>query len=245
MTRVLALVDGSPSSPAVRRSAASLATMLGAVVDPIHVRHPGDAGDDDGFIGTRTVEGDPETVLAAELAGDDVIAGVLGSRAIHAKPVGHVALGVISASPVPLVVLPPESSGFEATESRLLVPLDGSTTTSETLSPIVRTMCDAGAEVRIVHFFDSASLPPFASSRQDMEVMAHEFSLRHLPGNDADCVLRLGLPAQHIVELLDEHPADAIVVAWRQDLGHGRAEVIRRLLRESPIPLIIVPISTT
>ncbi len=243
MSRMLALIDGSPSSPAVLRSATSLATIADIEVDPIHVYRPDDPESSHRPLGARAIMGDPITALLAELRADDVVGAVLGARATRAKPVGSVALAVIAGSPVPLVVLPPHSGGLTADQLRLLVPLDGERSTSDALVPLISALFAAGAEVRIVHFFDSATIPPFIETAEDLGVLAKEFALTHLPVEASSCDLRLGHPAQHIFDVVADHPTDAIVLAWAQDLRPGRAEVILRLLRESPVPLIIVPLA--
>ncbi len=243
MTRVLALLDGSPSSPAVHRTAKSLAEALGVELDPVHARRPDDPPHEHPPNHARTVIGEPEVVLLEELGAPDVAAGVLGTRATHAKAVGHVALDIIAASPVPLILLPPGNSGLEATKARLLVPLDDSLSTSRALRPVIDALIAAGAEIRIVHFFDSDSLPPFVATGEDIRVLAEEFRRSHLPVDTVACDLRLGNPAQHMIDVATERPTDALVIAWGQDLGPGRAAIIRRLLSESPIPLIVVPVS--
>lgn len=242
MTRILALLDGSPSSPAVYRAAANLADMLGVDLDAVYARHPDDPEQGHRPEAARELVGEPVAVLLEELHAPDVLAGILGTRATHAKPVGHVALDIIAAAPVPLILLPPGTSGLDIAKARLLVPLDGAPATSNALRPVIHELSTAGAEVRIVHFFDSASVPPFVATSEDLGVLADEFRLSHLPIESSACDLRLGNPAQHIMDVLTEHPADAVVVAWGQDLSPGRAEVVRRLLSESPIPLIVVPI---
>ncbi len=243
MTRLLALLDDSPTMFSVLRTASSLATVIDATVDAIHVRPPGDdspdvhVGDD-----VRVLVGDPDQVLRRELEADDVIAAVLASRSTRAKPIGHLARSLVATSPVPLIVLPPDHRGLVTTHPQLLVPLDGVMATTTAISPIVRALTDAGAHVRVVHFYDSAALPPFVATSEELGVLAEEFGRRHLPEHAERCVVRVGDPAHHIIEEAIEQPADAIVVAWSQDLGPGRAEVIRRLLGESPVPLIVAPI---
>jgi hypothetical protein len=94
----------------------------------------------------------------------------------------------------------------------------------------------------MLHVFDSTSIPPFIDSSEDLDILAAEFVLRHLPEHSAKCVLRIGDPGPHIIEVAGTEQLDGIIVAWRQDLSAGRAEVVRHLIRETHVPLVFVPI---
>lgn len=243
MTRILAFLDGSPSSSAVRRTADHFAPLVGAKVDCVHVHDPAtsdappsDLGDD-----VRLLSGDPAETMLEEVQSSGVVGAVLGARAIRGKPVGRIALSLATRSPVPLLVLPPGHSGLTTDRPRLMIPLDGSDTTTAALGPLATTLAKAGARLRLVHFFDSARLPPFVDAEEEVRVLAEEFRRHHLTDQAETCDLRLGDPAQHMIDASADQPTDAILIAWHQDLGPGRAEVVRRLLRESPLPIITLP----
>jgi hypothetical protein len=244
MSRVLAFVDRSPSDAAVVRTATALADLIGAPVDTITVRtHDGDepAADPDNV---RVIHGEAVRDLLIQLRSDDVAFGVLGSRSVHAKPelAGHVALALLTASPVPLVLVPPHGNDLPAQRPRFLLPLDGTTETTTALEPIATLLANADAEVLVLHVFDSGSIPPFIDSSEDLDILAAEFLLRHLPEHSERCVLRIGAPGPHIIGVVDTEELDGIIIAWQQDLSPGRAEVVRHLIREAHVPIVFVPI---
>ncbi len=247
MSRVLAFVDRSPCDVAVVKTAASLADLIGATVDAITVRPPDGGRPDVGPSDVRVIRGEAVPDLLTQLRFADVAFGVLGSRSIHAKPelAGHVALALLKASPVPLVLVPPHGHGLPAKGPRFLLPLDGTTETTTALEPIATLLANADAEVLMLHVFDSASIPPFIDSTEDLDILAAEFVLRHLPEHSTKCVLRIGDPGPHIIEVTGSEQLDGIIVAWRQDLSAGRAEVVRHLIRETHVPLMFVPIDTS
>lgn len=234
MTRVLAMIDHSPSARAVRHTAGLLADLLGAELIPITALNP------DGRPSTE-----PQDDLLRQLAADDVVFGVLGTRALAAKPepLGHVAAGILARSPVPLVLVPPDDGAFKAGRLRLLLPLDGSSETDAALLPLANRLNDAGADLVVLHVYDSQTVPPFIQSSDDVETLATEFSIRHAPGLGTNCELRIGDPGRVILDRAAADDIDGVILAWGQDLSPGRAEVIRRLLREIHVPLLIVPIA--
>jgi nucleotide-binding universal stress UspA family protein len=243
MNRVLAFLDSSPSSSAVRRTANHFARLVGAEVDCLHVHDPGsnDAAPFDLDEDVRLLHGDPLEKMLEELRASDVIGAVLGARAIRGKPVGRITLALVTESPVPLLILPPGHSGLTKADPHVMIPLDGSEATTAALGPLATTLANAGAHLRLLHFFDSDRLPPFVGSEEDVRVLAEEFRLRHLTDQAETCDLRLGDPAQHMIDATIDRPTEAILIAWNQDLAPGRAEVVRRLLRESPLPIITLP----
>lgn len=246
MTRIVACLDRSPSDAPVLRTADALARLLGVTVDAVNVSRPDDVSVADRPERSRVLSGDPASVLLDELRSDDVVLGVIGSRSVRAKPAvaGHVAMELLASSPVPLAVVAPGGTSLPADHPQILIPLDGADATTEAVAPLANALASGGAGVVFLHVFDSASVPPFVSSADDLEILAEEFLDRHLPERTEPCELRLGEPGDHIGDVADAHDADAIMVAWRQDLSPGRADVIRHLVRRDLRPLIIVPIPT-
>jgi hypothetical protein len=244
MSRVLAFVDHSPSAAGVVAAATSLAAWVGAAVDVIFVAEPGSPAPPEDPHRARVIRGEPETVLLDELQCSDVAFGVLGSRSVRSKPegAGHVTLALLAASPVPLVLIPPDSRALPTEQPRLLLPLDGAMETTTALAPVANLLSKAGAVIIVLHVFNSSTIPPVLESSHDLDILAEEFLLQHVPGVGEACELRIGQPALHIVDVTDEQDVDAVLVAWRQALSPGRAEVLRHLVREIHVPLVIVPI---
>jgi nucleotide-binding universal stress UspA family protein len=243
MTRVIAFVDYSAVSPGVVRTATALSVLLDAELDVVHVvqesgpRAPG-------RVDARLVDGPTEEALVAELGARDVVCGVIGSRSmlVHSDRVGHVASHVLTHSGVPLVVVPPNAPDFPTARPTILVPHDDTSTTAAALEPMLELLAGADATLVMLHVFDDHSVPATVSSH-DLDTIAHEFLLRHSHGHPHRCELRIGHAGSQIVDVASGRDIDAVLVAWRQQTGPGRAEVINHLVREIDVPLIVVPFS--
>lgn len=244
MTRVLAFIDHSPCATGVVHTAASLAALVGATVDIIWVAEPDHAAPPESPHQARVLHGEPASVMLHELRSSDVVFGVLGSRSVRPKAevAGHVTLALLEASPVPLVLVPPDGRDLPAERPRFLVPLDGTTDTASALAPIAKLLTAAGAVVVVLHVFSSSSIPSFLGSSHDLDILAEEFLLRHLPEGALSCELRIGHPGPQIIDVAKDQDFDGIAVAWRQDLSPGHAEVLRHLVQETRLPLVVVPI---
>lgn len=250
MTRVVAFLDESPVAAAVMTTAKAVARLLDATVDPIRVTAtlpptagPEGAGEQ-GAGGIRLIPGAPESALADELEAPDVAIGVIGSRSLTSKPeaIGHVATTLILNTSATLVVVPPGARPLSVDDLVFLLPLDGEYETTNAAVPVASWLTARIGEVLTLHVFDSSTVPMFITSPHDQEVIASEFLARH-SGECSDRMhLRLGHAASEILDVAQEEDVGAIVLTWRQDLSPGRAQVIQRLLRESPVPIVLQPI---
>ena len=235
MKKVLAFVDDSPSARSVLRTAEALASTLDAEVVPVTVTNT------DGSLSTE-----PEQTLLESLRSGDVVLGVLGSRAVASKPqpVGHVAAALLVGSPIPLAVVPPGDGALSSAPTRLLLPLDGTPETAAALVPVARRLHDAGTRIVVMHVYTDQTVPRFISSSDDIETLADEFLIQHLPEFGDDCELRIGQPDEEILDRASAGDIDGVILAWRQDLSPGRANVIHRLLQEVRVPLLMVPMAS-
>ena len=235
MTEILGFIDESPSAAAVEQTALALAVLLHSSARTVTIP----------VTGSTTHTGATATALLQILSENDPLLAVLGTRSVESKPepIGHVAFEVLSTSLVPTVLVPPNSRALPDERPRILLPLDANPETDDALMPLASDLMSAGAELLTLHVFSSQSVPPFIVSGEDLAILAQEFLIRHVPGCSNRCELRIGDPAQHIIETVTTESVDAVLVAWKQDLSPGRAEVIRRLLREAKVPLIVVPIA--
>ena len=46
-----------------------------------------------------------------------------------------------------------------------------------------------------------------------------------------------------ILDILRRSHCDLVALGWSQDLARGRAAVVRRMLAESPVPVLLTPVS--
>lgn len=252
MTRVLALVDHSHLDSAVIATARAVGANLHATVDALHVE-PGH-GESRGaeFTGIEDVEvrhvvGPVVDTLTSEVADDDVVSVVMGSRDLPAsnRPLGHVAESLIVAAKVPVVIVPPSGRALPEHDSsgsrpRLLVPLDGEEPTSRALAS--SQPLSAWGQVTALHVFDASTAPMLTTSEVDRAILAEEFAARHAGDMASTVELRLGQATAEIADAARRLDMDAVVLCWHQRLSSDRADVVRRLVTDGQIPLILVPV---
>lgn len=249
MTKVLAAVDNTAAARSVLAAAVALGDLLGVEVEAIHVREDGhrtvDAAARAAGIPLRVSEGPVVPALRGAGEKSDVAALVLGVRAsaVGRRPAGHVALQLAVSLPVPVLVVPPQAA-VPITLRRVLVPLDAEPATAAALTETMELARRRKLEVVVLHVHEHASLPAFTDQPQhELAAWSAEFLRRHCP--DPDNVLlevRVGAPGQHVLRVADEIGADLIALGWAQDLGEGRAAVIREALDRSDVPLLLVPL---
>jgi nucleotide-binding universal stress UspA family protein len=142
--------------------------------------------------------------------------------------------------------------------ARILVPQDGTAGAAKALCPVARLAARSGAEVLIVH----VSSEPAASPREPgtMEFPAyvdqqqHEWPswvsgflgrVRRLCSLAPQTELRFhwacGDPGREIVALAGREKVDLITVSSGHLTEPHRAQVVRRVLRESPCPILVLP----
>ncbi len=251
--RVLACVDGGPSTGRVLAAARVAADLLGADLDPVLVVEPDSPGPPPGVRGIEVPATGPESVsgvLLDLLSQPDVILAVVGVRAteVGARPAGHVALALLEGADKPILAVPPRARVEITGSPSVLVPLDGDETTASGLDPVLRTLERIGARTRVLHVLVTPTVPPMSDSPYDLESWGREFADRQgVPGSEVN--VRAGDPAQEILSAVTsaagEDRVDLITIAWGCDLSPGRAEVVRTLLSASPIPVLLVPTSIT
>lgn len=142
------------------------------------------------------------------------------------------------------------------TYRRILVPVDGSTTSNKALVAALQIARDGGGCVRLVHSVDELSLLTgfepgaiiFEEIRKNAErVLTAALEVANAAGVPADVQL-LDRPGERLGEVVANEArrweADLVVVGThgrrgfnRLVLGSGAEEVIRR----SPVPVLVIP----
>ncbi|MFI5783100.1 universal stress protein [Nocardia sp. NPDC051570] len=172
-----------------------------------------------------------------DLADSEVTAGVVALDGAGWRIVRH------AEKPVVLV---PAARPIEAIE-RVLVPLDGTDEAVAAVAETVRLFRSAGVDIVVLHVFDAATRPGFwdqaAHARPiwEQEFLAR-FCAPHLPGSAPTLTLRTGAPGEHVVDIAGAH-ADLIILGWSRRLDPGRAQTVRRTVRESPVPVMLIPVA--
>ncbi|MFI4985498.1 MAG: universal stress protein [Solirubrobacterales bacterium] len=249
--KVIAAVADDAAASVVLSVATAVADLYAATAQAVHVgeEHAAlAAAAQDAGVALRTVAGPPVESLARAAAAEDVAALVIGARGGPAdrRPVGSTALQLITVLQKPVVVVPPAVASGRRIE-RLLVPLDGTTASAAALHETVRFARNADAEITVAHVQRRHSAPPFENHLpHEVDAWSEEFIARYCPSaTDATLELRAedGKPHEHVLDILRRSDCDLVALGWSQDLARGRAAVVRRMLAESPVPVLLAPAS--
>lgn len=252
---VLVAYDGGALADAVLASARTVAEASGwllrvLVVDqPDRPRVPGDTPALAGLSVERRA-GDPATEIMAA-AGDQTVLIALGLRSDDRPGLGSVAERLLLQSDSMLLVLRPGMRALGGVR-RIVVPLEGTHSSAALMRRVDELFCRRGRQIVVLHVMTGATPsepgslpgPRFVDQEHyDWTSWQEEFELRFSQcthGGTHVVVVRSGEPAQEAMAEARKRRADLIAVSWRQDLGPGQAERIKRLLQESPCPLLVV-----
>jgi nucleotide-binding universal stress UspA family protein len=250
MKKVIAALDNSPAASAVVATAASLASLFGAEVDPIHVVDGDDAlavrAAESVGLDLRRLRGPALRVLIDAADGEDVVAVVVGTRSLPlaSRPVGATALKLITSLVKPVVIVPPDARR-PGTLKRVLVPLEGTVSSSLAPKALVELAPDANLEIIVLHVHDATTLPAFTDQPQhEGSAWRDEFVARYCPWGIGGVTveLRVGRREEEILRAAVETKSDLIALGWAQELAGGRAPVVRETLERGHIPVLLLPV---
>jgi nucleotide-binding universal stress UspA family protein len=249
MSEIIAAIGNDAAAGSVMAAASSIAHLYGATVEPLHVRE-----DDAELAATavqaagstlRTLEGDRYSVLARAAEPEEVDAVVVAAEGWPdgKRPLATTALKLISSLDKPVIVVPPRLVARRITS--VLVPLDGTLASAAALRGIVAVARDTATEVVVAHVLEEESLPAFSDHLpHEVRAWADEFIARYCPDAlDARLELRVGAPGAGVLDVLRESDCGLVALGWGQDLGLGRAAVVRELLANSPVPVLLAPMA--
>jgi nucleotide-binding universal stress UspA family protein len=248
MRRILAAITGDSAAPAVIASARALAPLFSATVQVLHV------GTERAVlvsgavaraeVALKTVPGEVVQEIVDEADSADVAAVVIGARGEPAgrRPAGGTALALIASLSKPVVAVAPDTAVRDPIR-RVLVPLDGTMASAAALREIVELASGAKLQIVVAHVHPARSLPAFGDHLpHEVQAWSEEFIARHCPGAlNATLELRVGEPHEHVLDILRCSACDLVALGWSQDLSGGRAAVVRRMLAESPVPVLLTP----
>jgi nucleotide-binding universal stress UspA family protein len=250
MTRVLAAVDTSIAAQPVLSTASALAPLFGAEVEAVHVRVDGEriaqGAADQAGLELIELEGSVVETLVAAASPDDVALAVLGVRATPggARPAGSTAISVATSLAKPVVLVPPEAA-HPGRMRKILVPLEGSLSTSLAPRAVIDLAREPGVEVLALHVLDEASLPAFTDQPQhEADAWAREFLERYCPSGvgEVRCEIRVGDREELIPQVARETDADLIALGWSSTLAANRAPVVRAALEHGHVPVMLFPV---
>jgi nucleotide-binding universal stress UspA family protein len=251
MNKVLAAVDNSPTGKDVLASAHAFADLVGAAVEAIHVRTNGQ----------RTIErlaeaaGIPLTCATGPVVerlvdageGADVVAVTIGARGTSAssKPLGGRAEAVATALSKPVLIVPPDGISARSFR-RVLVPLEGSLSSSLAPRWLFDVAGDEEIDVVALHIHDERSIPAFTDQPQhEVSAWAREFVQRYCPSGVGAVRLetRVGRIGELVPTVAEECGCDLIALGWSRELSSGRAPVVHETIQRSQLPVLLVPVA--
>ena len=254
---VLVALDSSETRLELLASAQALAAAAGWPLRIVHVRGEGESkfalpAKLRGAAEVTEVEGAAAEQILQAAAAEDVRVLAFALRDSEQGAVGAVAGALLLNDPHPLFVLRP---GMRAvtTMRRLLVPMEGSPSTSEAMRQADDVFCRRGREIVMLHVvtsgtpLEAGSMPaPRMVDQEHYEWAAwqEEFRMRFAQcpeGGRHRVAVRVGDPAELIPKEALALGAEMIVLSWTRSLEAGHSEQARSLFDSSPCPLLLIP----
>jgi len=168
---------------------------------------------------------------------------------------GNTATNVLRHAPCPVVLVPP-GHGLSAWHlHHVLVPHDGTPTTSAALRPAAELAERASAELLVAHVTDIGAAPAEAGSlttpryvdqpQHEWPAWTSEFVKRlacvcplgHL---HVRLVLARGNPAAEIVRLAKKQSTDLVVLVWRGKWEVPHATTLKAILHKARCPIMVL-----
>lgn len=250
MTRVLAALDDSVTAQPVLDTALAVARLLGAELEAVHVRTNGEgmarSVAERAGLGLVELEGPVVETIVEAASQEDVALAVLGARATPggARPAGSTAIGVVTSLTKPVVLVPPETP-HPGRMRRILVPLEGTVSTSLVPRRVIELASAGSLDVIVLHVLDEASLPAFTDQPQhETEAWAREFLDRYCPFgvDDVKLEMRVGQADELVPQVGQEVDADLMALGWSRSLAPDRAPVVQAVLERAHLPVLLVPV---
>ena len=177
------------------------------------------------------------------------------SGAEREKMLGRTAMKVLHDARCPVVLVPPERGEVPWHLQHVLVPHDGTPSTSAALQPAAELAERGRAELLVVHVTDIKTAPAEAGSlttpryvdqpQHEWPAWTTEFLNRlacicPLGRLHARILLAHGNIAAEILRLSERQSTDLIVLAWRGIWEAPRAAALKNILREAHCPIMVV-----
>ena len=235
---VVAAVDNSLAANPVLVAARALARMLEARVEAIHVVTDGEATPTAAAaavgVPLRVVRGRVVDCLIEAAGREGTAAVVIGARSspTSRNALGSTALAVVTSCERPVVVVPP-GGRVAPIFRRVLVPLEGTVSTSLAPRSIVELGRRSSFEVVALHV------------DEDEEAFDdEEFLRRFCPWGIGFVTLerRTGHREDVIPAAIEELGCDLVALGWAQALAPGRAGAVRATLARATVPVMLIPV---
>lgn len=183
--------------------------------------------------------------------------------ALPAEPLLHDGLAVrlMADAPCPVLLVPPHLRAGWGAGGTVLLPLDGTPSTSGAVPWATEFAVSLGAALEIL--YAAGNPPPSEAGSMSFPVFSdqpqHEWPMwrREFLARFCDCywkgqrpvephvVVRAAPPAQAILSYAGEHDPDLIVLGWHGRLSGGHAATLRAVLAQARWPLLAVKVEAT
>jgi nucleotide-binding universal stress UspA family protein len=264
-------LDGSVHAQATLSVARSLAQLLDATLYLVHIGESTLPPRE--LLRKLGLATDAVQEAVVEQAGGDAAASIIGLARAQTgayivmcpytgqrepeDELGGVARDVLRMTSCPVVLVPPAWDQRPWHLRCVVLPHDGTPTTTAVLGPALELAHRADAELVVLYVAAPGVAPPVEpgaitapryedQAHHEWPTWAHEFLQRACyvyPPEDLRglrLALTVGDPAQEIIHSARDNRADLIVLGWRGDLGGNHALVAQNLIREMPCPLLIL-----
>lgn len=161
----------------------------------------------------------------------------------------------------PILIVPPDVDMTAWRLQRVLLPQDGTPGCAAALGRVINQSTQIGVEnlvlrvagAKISQPTEAGSLatPRYVDHPQyEWESWADEFLDRICKqgGQGADInagglrlLMAAGEPVAEILRVADEEGVDMIILPWHRTLGPGRAQMVKAVLRETSVPVLLLP----
>ena len=246
--KVVAAITDDAAASIVLSVADAIANLYSATVEAVHVGEEQarlTAAAQGAGVPLRTLVGQPVKALAHAAAAEDVVVVVIGppGTAAGKRPAGSTALALVTSLEKPIAVVPPNAPMARPIES-VLVPLDGTAPSTVALQEIAALASNAELQIVVAHVNQERSLPAFSDHlSHEVRAWSEEFIARYCPSaTEVTLELRVGEPHEHVLDILRQSRCDLVALGWSQDFAPGHAAVVRRMLAESPVPVLLMPV---
>jgi nucleotide-binding universal stress UspA family protein len=289
-TKVIVPLDGSRDAVAALPVARTLATLGGASISLVRVVHrPAglfaahanevrDAstyleevvrerlGGVDYPVSTNVRSGDVVEAIIGEVnqaASDVIVMATRGHAGVVRAVLGSVASELLTKSPVPVVLVRAGTRAIDGVR-QILVPIDGSPDSEQSLSTVAELADMTGAKVTLLQVVEPSRIPTWASeasasyelgqyvkpaeidrravveAREYVDRLADRFTTRLIP---TAALAILGEVPKTITETAEAMNADLIVMRTRAHTGAARAvlgSVADAVVRSTTTPVLLV-----
>lgn len=263
-------LDGTERALVALPIAKQLAELTGATIHLVHVAHeltpPADVLAGIGLSGIElrgsvldTQAGDPPSGIlreASQLGSALIVMCTHTALAAGEKTLGRTALAVLKGATCPLVLVRPERGMHPWAVRRILLPHDGTPTTSAAIGPAALLARQAGAELAVLHVAGAGSRAPIERGSlavpRYVDQPQHEWpawigefverlgSVAPIEALKVRMCLSYGAPGDEVLRSAREQASDLVVLAWRGGWEGEHAATVKAVLQRAGCPIMIV-----